>query len=133
PSSCMDHTTILPFPLYNKAVFDHPGNEAVYLLNGKDVMCSFRTGAASPTDISSGIASTDICSGAAPADTSSGTVSADIILDALCEVSRFTSLRIGDVVASELLSPAPLALDAPQTVLSAAFCDNGIFDFGILK
>ena len=115
PSSCMDHTSILPFPLYNKVVLDSPGNEAVYLLNGNDVMCSFRTGAETPEE------------------TGAGTVPAELILDAICEVSRFTSLRIGDIVATELLSPAPLPLNSSRITLSATFCDNGIFDFSVLR
>ena len=60
------------------------------------------------------------------------TVSAELIPNAICEVSRFSSLRIGDIVAVELLSPAALPLNSSLTSLSATFCDSGIFDFSIL-
>lgn len=138
PSSCMDHTTILPFPLYNKVVLDTPGNEAVYLCD--DVaLCSFRTGA----DASEGTESRALPSEIAPAVTATEknalemtvpvvTVSAELILDAIFDVSRITSLRIGDIVAVELLSPATLPLSSSRTALSATFCDNGIFEFSIL-
>ena len=138
PSSCMDHTTILPFPLYNKVVLDTPGNEAVYLCD--DVaLCSFRTGAEASEVKDSGAMPSET----APAVTATEkkalemsvpvvTVSAELIPDAICEVSRITSLRIGDIVAVELLSPAALPLNSSLTSLSATFCDNGIFDFSIL-
>ena len=138
PSSCMDHTTILPFPLYNKVVLDTPGNEAVYLCD--DVaLCSFRTGAEASEVKNSGAMPLET----APAVTATEknalemsvpvmTVSAELIPDAICDVSRITSLRIGDIVAVELLSPAALPLSSSRTALSATFCDNGIFDFSIL-
>ena len=129
PSSCMDHTTILPFPLYNKIVLDTPGNEAVYLCDNV-ALCSFRTGA----EASEGTESGAMPSETAPEETATMvTVSAGIILDAICEVSRITSLRIGDIVAVELLSPATLPLSSSRTALSATFCDNGIFEFNLLR
>ena len=138
PSSCMDHTTILPFPLYNKVVLDTPGNEAVYLCD--DVaLCFFRTGAeasevkdsgAMPLETAPAVTATE--KNALEMSVPVVTVSAELIPNAICEVSRFSSLRIGDIVAVELLSPAALPLNSSLTSLSATFCDNGIFDFSIL-
>lgn len=138
PSSCMDHTTILPFPLYNKVVLDTPGNEAVYLCD--DVaLCSFRTGAETSEVKDSGAMPLETAPAVTAAEKNAlemsvpvVTVSAELIPNAICEVSRFSSLRIGDIVAVELLSPAALPLNSSLTSLSATFCDNGIFDFSIL-
>ncbi|MCD8313640.1 MAG: hypothetical protein LUC24_05715 [Bacteroidales bacterium] len=50
---------------------------------------------------------------------------------ALVNVSKYISLRIGDLVAIELQPPAPLPLSAGENHLSATFCDNWLFDFHI--
>lgn len=108
-SSVMDHTSVLPFPLYDKAV-----------LGNKDNMFSLEADEKNAAGKSM-LFSTD-CG------------SPEIIDSALQKVSSFLSLRIGDIVAAELNAPVPLisreSLDRIR--LSGTFCGNSLFDFNII-
>ena len=104
--SCIDHTSILPSPMYEPVVLDdekvlevdfscHWGNmqHAKYILNGAKGRLE----------------------------------------DALCKASQLTSLRIGDYVAVEL---APLAILTDKkdgdVAVQGTFCGNEIFGFKII-
>lgn len=117
-ASCVDHTSILPFPLYNRIVLDNEGNDFELYRNGK-LIYSFR---------------------AMDAESRKG-IMTSLIEDSICKVSERVSLRIGDFVATELAVPAPLTSrqenssfedkDA-KTYIQATFCGNELFDFNII-
>lgn len=113
-ASCMDHTSVLPFPMYNRITLESPGNRYCICLDGKEIY-------------------------------STNCGSADMIGKAISELSRYVSIRIGDMIAIELAAPATLiwkagglaesAEDGPgdmQAELSATFCDNELFRFRII-
>ena len=102
-ASCADHTTILPFPLYNTVVFDNPDNFFSVNADGASIFRCSTEG------------------------------SRKALEDALCKASVLTSVRTGDIVAVELAAPCLLSSrsDKEKTV-AATFCDNGLFDFRII-
>lgn len=102
-TSCIDHTSILPFPLYNPAVIENEENTFIVSEGGNILFerdChDIRT----------------------------------IIEDSICKASQLTSLRIGDFVAIELAGQTRLACRADgDTAIKATFCDNGSFDFKVI-
>lgn len=102
-ASCADHTTILPFPLYNTVVFDNPDNV-------------FSVNASGETIFSCGTAG-----------------SRKALEDALCKASVLTSVRTGDIVAVELSAPCCLSSRSDiEKAVAATFCDNDLFDFKII-
>ena len=104
--SCIDHTSILPSPMYNPVVFDEP----------KALTMEFRH-----PDGTSEQSSLVLDNAQRMLET------------ALCKASQLTSLRIGDYVAVEL---APLALlaekSASEVSVKGTFCENEIFGFKII-
>ncbi len=92
---CLDHSTLLPHPLYNPMVADCEDNEFILSLGGETV---FRRRCGEPLR--------------------------QRLEDAIREVSQCVSLRIGDFVAVELRDPALLPDKAAGCRLSATFCDN---------
>jgi hypothetical protein len=105
-SSCIDHTSILPSPMYNPVVFEEP----------KTLTVEFRR-----SDRSS-------------EQSNLALDNAKYILEAaLCKASRLTSLRIGDYVAVELAPLARLAEKSEREVsVKGTFCENEIFGFKII-
>ena len=102
-SSCADHTSVLPFPLYNIAVLEGTDNAFGVSKNGEDI---YRTDC---NDIQAAIE------------------------DAICRSSEFISLRTGDIMAVELAPASPLAeRSESETRFSGSFCENQTFDFKIL-
>lgn len=102
-TSCMDHTSLLPFPLYDTVVMDKAENEYKVWKNGKEIFRSFSDGVK------------------------------EAVEEAVCAASRFTSLRIGDFVAVELAPAAELAGGAEeQTGFKATYCGNNLYDLKIL-
>ena len=102
-ASCADHTSVLPFPLYNIAVLEGADNEYSVCKNGNEI---YRTD----------------CSEVQAA-----------IEEAICRSSQFISLRTGDIVAVELAPAKTLAERCEGEVrFSGKFCDNQSFDFKIL-
>lgn len=102
-SSCMDHTSLLPFPLYNTVVMETEGNVCKIFRNDVEIF----------SVPSSGLLET--------------------VENAICSASRFTSLRIGDFVAVELAPLSTLVSDDEGSAsLKASFCENNLYDIKIL-
>lgn len=102
-SSCMDHTSLLPMPLYNPAVFENEEN-TFNLTAGKCQMTFNST---------KGIQ--------------------NALEEALCKASERVSLRIGDMVAVELAAAETAAQRSDGEVpVKAEFCDNGLFDLKVI-
>jgi len=102
-ASCADHTSILPFPLYNPVVIENTEN-VFSIYKGDDVIFE------------------KDCSGIK-----------EIVEDTLCKASQLTSLRIGDFVAVELTPLTCLSERSDgETSIKAIFCENSIFDFKII-
>lgn len=102
-SSCADHTSILPFPLYNPVVFSNTDNSFCLTKDGEKIFGCTTEGMTGKIE------------------------------DAICEASVLTSLRIGDVVAVELAAPSVLSSrDEKKNAVAATFCDNSTFDFSIV-
>ena len=105
-TSCIDHTSILPSPMYNPVVFDEQ----------KTLNVEFRhpDGTSEQSNIT--LDNMKV-----------------ILEEALCKASQLTSLRIGDYMAVEL---APLALlaekSAGEVSIKGTFCENEIFGFKII-
>lgn len=58
---------------------------------------------------------------------------AGLVVQAVCEASRLTSLRIGDFVAVELEQPKPLASRSEGGIaLKATYCENELYDMKII-
>ena len=101
--SCADHTSVLPFPLYNIAVLEGPDNMFKVFRNDEEIY------------------SRD-CSEVQAA-----------IEEAICSSSEFVSLRTGDIVAVELAPKTTLASRAEGEIqFKATFCENEAFGFNIL-
>jgi len=100
-ASCLDHTTILPFPMYNRITLESPDNIYKIFCNGKEI---FSTHCGSP----------------------------EMIEKAISEASRYISMRIGDMVAIELATPAALAEKNMEAEVSATFCENELYSFKII-
>ena len=102
-ASCADHTSVLPFPLYNIAVLDGQENTFVVCKNSSEI---YRRDC---NDIQAAIE------------------------EAICTSSEFVSLRTGDILAVELAPQMPLAdRSEGETGFSATFCENPAFDFKIV-
>lgn len=96
-SSCADHTSILPFPLYNIAVMENVDN-TFEVRKGETGIFSHTT---------EGLK--------------------EKLEEAICLASKTTSLRIGDFVAVELAEIADLATRSEgETGLEAKFCGNEV-------
>ncbi len=102
-TSCADHTSLLPMPLYNPVV-----------LEGKDnVFEVFRN--SEPFWKSGDKALTEELEGA------------------ICDASALTSLRIGDFVAMELAPMELIASRPEgQVDFKAVYCGNDLYDFKIM-
>ena len=110
--SCVDHTSILPLPLFNPVVMETEGNKVEVVKNEESVFSLETPGDGCMQDGSNLLQAAEA---------------------AICKASQLTSLRIGDYVAVEL---APAALLAEKTEgslsLKATFCENEIFNFKII-
>ena len=103
-ASCADHTSILPFPLYNPVVLENEENPFSILRNGQEIFVEEKI-----NDLKT------------------------ILEDSICKASKLTSLRIGDFVAVELdLAKTVSTRQENETALKATFCENSIFDFRII-
>ena len=103
-SSCTDHTSLLPSPLYDMVVMESTDNTLEII---KDGSVLFKTA----------------CSDKMRAE----------IEKAVMDASRLISLRIGDFVALELAHPAKLTdKDQAVTGIKGIFCESTIFEKRII-
>lgn len=102
-TSCADHTSLLPMPLYNPVVLE--GNDNVYEVfrNGESFWkldCSDMAG---------------------------------VLEESICKASALTSLRIGDLVALELAPMQIIASRPDgSTKFRSTYCENELFDIKLL-
>lgn len=103
-ASCIDHTSLLPMPLYNPVLITNEDNFFEISADGKKIY-----GCHCGEDIKS------------------------IIEDTICRASQLTSLRIGDFVAAELEMLEILARRSDDSIsLEATFCENEIISNRII-
>lgn len=106
-TSCADHTSLLPAPLYNPVVMENKENTFEVKKNGVNIFSS-----------------RDIAIEASLKET---------LEDAICRASQLTTLRIGDFIAVEL---APVSLMAAssdgEAALKATYCENELFDMKVI-
>lgn len=102
-SSCCDHTSLLPMPLYDPAVLDGPDNIYSFMLNSEEIFSGNMEGVRG------------------------------LLEDAICRASRRISLRIGDLVAVEVQGLQILAeRKNGEAGFKAGFCENGLFDMKVI-
>ena len=102
-SSCLDHTSLLPLPLYNPAIFENEENIFRINAGGKEV--AFNT-----------------CKEVSEA-----------LEEGICKASERVSLRIGDMVAVELSPMDVLAeRDKGEVCFKAEFGENILFDLKVI-
>ena len=110
PSSCVDHTSILPMPLYDPEVME-----------GDNEFVITRASTITSGEVQAQITST------------ARSKWRFLLEEAICNASQLTSLRIGDFVAVEL---APLEIlagrDEAKVTVKGNFCGNDIFDFNVI-
>ncbi len=103
-ASCADHTSLLPFPLYNPVVLENEENTYKVMKNDESIF-NIGSGSALKTEIEA----------------------------AICKASQLTSLRIGDFVAMELASVAPLAARPEGAAsLKAVYCENELYNIELI-
>ena len=118
-TSCADHTSILPMPLYNPEVLD--GRKEFVVTKNGNLSAARSIGAVSPAGQNDLVMSTEQGEWR------------HLLEDAICNASRLTSLRIGDFVAAELTPLQSLATrEESEVSVKGTFCDNDIFDFKII-
>lgn len=102
-TSIVDHSSILPSPLYNTIVMEGEDNEYIVRRNGKEI---FRCGTSSVRQL---------------------------LEETIVSSSGLTSLRIGDYVAAELDDLHVMSASADgETSLKATFCNNEIYNLKII-
>lgn len=107
-ASCIDHTSLLPFPLYNMVVLETEGNTFKAELDGKEIFNLSMEEESSKATIA-------------------------LIEDTICKASQHISLRIGDLLAIELKEITTLAMrENSSPVFKASFCGNELFDRKII-
>lgn len=102
-ASCLDHTSFLPFPVYNKVTLGREGNSFILRKDGNIVFAT------------------------------SGSAKAEVIESAIEEATRFCYIRTGDILAIELDSRKDLIDRATdeRCSLQGTFCGNVIVDFNV--
>ena len=102
-SSCIDHTSILPLPLFNPVIFENEENTFNFKIGEKSAAITI---------------SADI---------------KENLEKAICKASARVSLRIGDMVALELAPPETAINRTDDEVhLKGEFCENSLFDFKMI-
>ena len=103
-SAFVDHTSILPHPLYNPVVLEGE-NDFEILRNGEKVDFG-------PVNMDE---------------------AKSMLQEAVCKASQLTSLRIGDFVAVELAPQMILASKKDgEATFTGRFCENEIFNYRII-
>ena len=102
-SSCMDHTSLLPMPLYNPVVLENEDN--TFKLKAGDRDITFNCSKEIQTSLE----------------------------EAICKSSERVSLRIGDMVIVELAPQEIIAERSNgETAIKAEFCENSLFDLKVI-
>ncbi len=113
-TSCIDHSSLLPAPLYNPVVMENEENVHEVKRNGETVF---------------GMPKLHFARGPVCGESSVK----EMIEEAICSASGLTSLRIGDFVAVELTPTSLLAERAEGEVsLKATYCENDLYDLKII-
>ncbi len=103
-ASCADHTSLLPFPLYNPIVLENEANTYDVRKNDESIF-----------------------------NTAGGSALKEEIEAAICRASQLTSLRIGDFVVIELAPTAALASRSEGSAgFKATFCDNELYNIRLI-
>ena len=106
-TSCADHTSLLPAPLYNPVVMENEENIFEVKKNGEKIFTS--------------------------RDISIEASLKEVIEDAICKASQLTTLRIGDFIAVELTPVSLMAASCDgETSLKATYCENELFDIKLI-
>ena len=106
-TSCADHTSLLPAPLYNPVVMENEDNIFEVKKNGEKIFTS--------------------------RDISIEASLKEVIEDAICKASQLTTLRIGDFIAVELVPVSLMAASCDgETSLKATYCENELFDIKLI-
>ena len=102
-TSCADHTSLLPFPLYNMVVLENERNAYIVRRDSEDIFSQTGQGLT------------------------------EVIEDTLCKASMLTTLRIGDIVAIELKEVTQLAERSEgEITLQATYCGTELFNNKII-
>ena len=113
-TSCADHTSLLPAPLYNPVVMESEDNVFEVRKNGETVFGFPKVAFARQME-------------------QSDVTLKDIIEKAICKASQLTTLRIGDFVAIELTPTSLLASRSEgEASLKATYCENELFDIKLI-
>ena len=103
-SSCADHSSFLPMPLYNIEVLENGENTFEFCKDDEKVY-----------------------------EVTCGEDLKKSLEEAICKASMLTSLRIGDYVAIELAGPQLLgSKSAGSTAIKARFCENETISVNII-
>lgn len=110
-TSCADHSSLLPAPLYNPVVLESPDNIFEVSRNGE---ASFAYPASGKNEPAEGMLK-------------------EMIEDTICRASEMTSVRIGDYIAIELVPAGILATREEGDVrFQARYCENSLYDLNII-
>jgi len=104
-SSCVDHSSILPFPLYEPTIFDKEDTPFIIKVN-------------------------DTCHTIMQKHAGNWKAALE---ESLCMISELTSLRTGDIIAVELESMKLLSSrNAGATKVSGSYDGNELFSFNVI-
>ena len=106
-TSCADHTSLLPSPLFSKETLESEMGAYEVRKNNELIFDSTRA--------------------------EKSAYLKEMLEEAICKASTLTSLRIGDFVAVELAPAGVLASkDEGSAAFRASYCENDMYDFKLI-
>ena len=106
-TSCADHTSLLPSPLFSKETLE--SEMGAYEVRKNNELIFDSTSAEKSASLK------------------------EMLEEAICKASALTSLRIGDFVAVELAPAGVLASkDEGSAAFRASYCENDMYDFKLI-
>lgn len=106
-TSCADHTSLLPSPLFSKETLE--SDMGAYEVRKNNELIFDSTSAEKSASLK------------------------EVLEEAICKASTLTSLRIGDFVAVELAPAGLLASkDEGSAAFRASYCENDMYDFKLI-
>ena len=106
-TSCADHTSLLPSPLFSKETLESEMGAYEVRKNNELIFDSTRAEKSASLK--------------------------EVLEEAICKASALTSLRIGDFVAVELAPAGLLASkDEGSAAFRASYCENDMYDFKLI-